>query len=125
MLYPLSLTVNGRLHHVQVSPHTTLLEVLRDHLAITGPKMGCNTADCGACSVLLNGSLVKSCLTPALACLDREVLTVEGLGRPGRLHPLQQAFIAHNAAQCGFCTPGMLMAAKACLDQDPAPSRDR
>lgn len=123
MLYTLALKVNGRDYKVEVGPHTTLLEVLRDKLAITSPKVGCNTGDCGACSVLLDGRLVKSCITSALTAQGKEVITVEGLGKPGYLHPLQKAFHEHYAAQCGFCTPGMIMAAKALLDQNPSPTR--
>ena len=123
MSYPMELTVNGRLHKVEVGAYTTLLEVLRDHLHITSPKVGCNTGDCGTCPVILDGKLVKSCVTHALSCQGSQVLTVEGLAAPGTLHPLQQAFHDHYAAQCGFCTPGMLMAAKALLDENPHPTR--
>lgn len=120
----LKLKVNGRQYDVEAEPTTTLLEVLRNKLLITGPKVGCNTGDCGACSVLLNGRLVKSCITNALAADGSEVVTVEGLAEPGELHPLQKAFYEHYGAQCGFCTPGMLMAAKALLEENPAPTRE-
>ena len=122
-MYTLELKVNGRSYKAEVGPFTTLLEVLRDHLGITSPKVGCNTGDCGSCSVILNGKLVKSCVTHALACQGSDVLTVEGLAAPGQLHPLQQAFQDYYAAQCGFCTPGMLLAAKALLDENPHPTR--
>lgn len=123
MLYAFELTVNGKLHKLEVGAFETLLEVLRDQLHITSPKTGCNTGDCGSCSVILDGKLVKSCITNALTCQGGSVLTVEGLAEPGQLHPLQEAFQAHYAAQCGFCTPGMLMAAKALLDENPNPTR--
>ncbi len=123
-MYTLELKVNGRAYKVEVKATTTLLQVLREKLGITGPKVGCETGDCGACSVLVNGKLVKACITNALTVQGKEVLTVEGLGRPGALHPLQLAFHEHYAAQCGFCTPGMLMAAKALLDENPKPTRD-
>jgi carbon-monoxide dehydrogenase small subunit len=120
----LKLKVNGRQYEVEAKPTTTLLEVLRNKLLITGPKVGCNTGDCGACSVLLNGRLVKSCITNALAADGNEVVTVEGLAESGGLHPLQKAFYEHYGAQCGFCTPGMLMAAKSLLEENPAPTRE-
>lgn len=120
----LKLKVNGRNYKVETDPATTLLKVLRDKLFITGPKVGCNTGDCGACSVLLDGRLVKSCITNAFITDGCEVITVEGLAEPGELHPLQKAFYEHDAAQCGFCTPGMLMAAKALLDENPNPTRE-
>jgi aerobic-type carbon monoxide dehydrogenase small subunit (CoxS/CutS family) len=123
-MYALELTVNGREYKVDVKANATLLEVLRDKLGITSPKVGCDTGDCGSCSVILNGKLVKSCLTNALVAQGSEVVTVEGLGRPGELHPLQKAFHEHYAAQCGFCTPGMILAAKALLDENPNPTRD-
>lgn len=123
-MYTLELKVNGRAYKVEVKATTTLLQVLREKLGITGPKVGCETGDCGACSVLVNGKLIKACITNALTVQGKEVLTVEGLGRPGALHPLQLAFHEHYAAQCGFCTPGMLMAAKALLDENPKPTRD-
>jgi len=120
----LEVKVNGHDYKVEAEPTTTLLEVLRDKLLITSPKVGCNTGDCGACSVLLDGRLVKSCITNALAAQGKEVVTVEGLAEPGELHPLQKAFHEHYGAQCGFCTPGMLMAAKALLDENPTPRRE-
>jgi len=123
-MYTLELKVNGRAYKVEVKATTTLLQVLREKLGITSPKIGCETGDCGACSVLVNGKLVKACITNALTVQGKEVLTVEGLGRPGALHPLQLAFHEHYAAQCGFCTPGMLMAAKALLDENPKPTRE-
>ena len=120
----LKVKVNGRDYKVEVKITTTLLEVLRDKLLITSPKMGCNTGDCGTCSVLLGGRLVRSCITNALATQGNEVVTVEGLAKPGELHPLQKAFHEYYGAQCGFCTPGMIMAAKAVLDQNPTPTQE-
>jgi carbon-monoxide dehydrogenase small subunit len=123
-MYTLELTVNGLAYKVEVKATATLLEVLRDKLGITSPKVGCDTGDCGTCSVILDGKLVKSCLVNALSANGGEVLTLEGLGKPGELHPLQNAFHEHYAAQCGFCTPGMIMAAKALLDENPDPTRE-
>ncbi len=123
-MYTLELKVNGLSYKVEVKATANLLEVLRDKLGITSPKVGCETGDCGTCSVILNGKLVKSCLVNALTAQGGEVLTLEGLGRPGALHPLQQAFHEHYAAQCGFCTPGMIMAAKALLDENPQPTAE-
>lgn len=123
-MYTLELKVNGQPYKVEVKATANLLEVLRDKLGITSPKVGCETGDCGTCSVILNGKLVKSCLVNALTAQGTEVLTLEGLGRPGALHPLQQAFHEHYAAQCGFCTPGMIIAAKALLDENPQPTKE-
>ena len=120
----LELTVNGRDHQVLVETTTTLLEVLRDKLMITSAKVGCNTGDCGTCSVILDGKLVRSCITNALTTQGKEVITVEGVAQAGELHPLQKAFHEHYGVQCGFCTPGMIMAAKALLDENPTPTRD-
>jgi 4-hydroxybenzoyl-CoA reductase alpha subunit len=116
------LTVNGDARVVAVRPHATLLAVLRDHLDLTGTKRGCGTGDCGACTVQLDGAPVASCLTLAVAAQGRQITTVEGLATNGELHPLQKAFVKHGALQCGFCTPGMLMSAKALIDANPAPS---
>jgi aerobic carbon-monoxide dehydrogenase small subunit len=123
-MYPLELTVNGRNHQVAVNLKTTLLEVLRDQLFITSPKVGCNTGDCGTCSVLLNGKLVRSCITNALSAQGKEVITVEGIADAGELHPLQEAFHENYGSQCGFCTPGMILASKALLDANPKPTRE-
>ncbi len=120
----LDFKVNGRDHRVEVEIDSTLLEVLRDNLRITGPKAGCNTGDCGACSVLLDGTLVRARITNALSVQGGEVITVEGLARHGELHPLQRAFHEHYGTQCGFCTPGMLLAAKALLDRNPTPTAE-
>jgi carbon-monoxide dehydrogenase small subunit len=120
----LEITVNGLPYRAEVGLKTTLVEVLRDKLGITSPKVGCNSGDCGACSVLLNGKLVKSCITNALTCQAKEVMTVEGLVKPGEVHPLQKAFFEQYGAQCGFCTPAMILAAKALLDENPNPTRE-
>ncbi len=120
------ITVNGRLHELNIAPSsTTLLELLRDGLALTGTKLVCDRGECGACTVLLDGAMAYSCLTLAAACDGSDVTTVEGLaetGAQGALAPLQRAFIAHDAAQCGFCTPGQLIAAHALLAQNPSPT---
>ena len=120
----LSFTLNGSEVDVIVTPTETLLDVLREKLGVTGPKRGCDDGDCGTCTVLIDGDPVRSCLTIALTVQGKSVLTVEGLSVDGDLHPLQQAFYEHGAFQCGFCTPGMLMSAKALLDSNPNPSRD-
>jgi carbon-monoxide dehydrogenase small subunit len=120
----LSFTLNGLPVDAIVRPTETLLDVLREKLGVTGPKRGCDDGDCGTCTVLIDGEPVRSCLTIALTVEGKEVLTVEGLSMDGELHPLQKAFYEHGAFQCGFCTPGMLMSAKALLDSNPNPSRD-
>lgn len=118
-------TLNGEETDVSFAPYKTLLEVLREDLGHTGTKHGCELGECGACAVLLDGKPVLSCLVLALECDGREVLTVEGLSGEGKLHPLQDAFADTGAAQCGYCTPGILVTAKALLDANPHPSRDQ
>lgn len=120
----LELNVNGQKHSIFVEPWKTLLEVLRDELAFTGTKMGCDSGHCGACTVLVDGKAVKSCLVLARQVRGKRILTIEGLSQNGQLHPLQQAFLAHFATQCGFCTPGMIMSAKALLDENSNPSEE-
>ncbi len=120
----ISVTVNERLHHLDVRPERTLLELLREDLELSGTKHGCDSGECGACTVLLDGKPVNSCLTLALAARDREVTTIEGLSEGDVLHPLQQAFVDHSALQCGFCGSGMLLTAKALLDENPSPTRE-
>ena len=124
VLDPIDVTfaVNGETVHLAVSPDASLLDALRDDLELTGTKQGCGEGECGACSVLLNGKVVNSCLVLAAECAGAEVLTIEGLGRMGKLHPLQEAFVQNGAVQCGFCTPGMIMAAYALLQENPSPS---
>ena len=117
------LTLNGEEVDVGFAPYKTLLEVLREDLGHTGTKHGCELGECGACAVLLDGKPVLSCLVLGLECAGRSVLTVEGLAADGRLDPLQDAFADLGAAQCGYCTPGILLTAKALLDADPRPSR--
>ena len=112
------LKVNGTRHTLQVAPERTLLEVLREDLDLTGTKGGCWQGDCGACTVLLNGSPVNSCLILAVQADGQEVVTIEGVGREGSLHPIQRAFIDHGAVQCGFCTPGMVLSSLALLRQN-------
>jgi aerobic-type carbon monoxide dehydrogenase small subunit (CoxS/CutS family) len=119
----LHLRVNGEPHTVAAEPHHTLLEVLREELQLTGTKHGCELGECGACTVLVDGVPVLSCLTLPSQLGDAEVTTVEGLASGATLHPLQTAFAEEGAAQCGYCTPGMLMAAKALLDANPRPTR--
>ncbi|MGQ0562965.1 MAG: (2Fe-2S)-binding protein [Gemmatimonadota bacterium] len=117
------LTVNGDRRSVGVPTHFTLLEALRYSLGLTGSKQGCDKGDCGACTVLLDGEPILSCITPVWEAEGKQVTTVEGLAEPGRLHPLQDAFEVCGAAQCGFCTPGILMSAAALLSHNPKPSR--
>jgi len=119
----LTLAVNGEARTVNVAPETTLLTLLRQHLNLTGAKLGCDVGDCGACTVLLDGKPINACLMLAAQADGRAVLTIEGLATREALHPLQQAFEAHGALQCGFCGPGVLLAAKALLDENPAPTR--
>jgi len=119
------LTVNGEPAEAYFAPYKTLLEVLREDLNLTGTKHGCELGECGACAVLVDGEPQLSCLVLALECEGRAIETVEGLGRGPELHPLQTAFADLGAAQCGYCTPGILMTAKALLLKEPSPSRDR
>jgi aerobic carbon-monoxide dehydrogenase small subunit len=117
-----ALTINGERHEVLVAPHRTLLELLRTDLGLTGTKENCLEAECGVCTVLLDGVAVNACIVLAAQCQGRAVTTIEGLAPPGELHSLQRAFIDHGAVQCGYCIPGMLLAAKAYLDERPAPA---
>jgi len=119
-----SLTVNGERVEVSFAPHKTLLEVLREDLRLTGTKHGCELGECGTCAVLVDGRPVLSCLYLGLECDGRSVETVEGMARGATLHPLQKAFADLGAAQCGYCTPGILLTAQALLDANPAPSLD-
>jgi aerobic-type carbon monoxide dehydrogenase small subunit (CoxS/CutS family) len=119
----LTLKVNGEEHEVWVPVHKTLLEVLREDLHLTGTKHGCELGECGTCTILVDGEPVLSCLALPVEVQESEIVTVEGLARPGAPHPLQTAFADLGAAQCGYCTPGILVTAKALLDHDPYPSR--
>ena len=121
----LRLTVNGYPYELYVRPKTLLVEVLRDHVGLTGTKRGCSSSSCGACTVILNGMAVKSCSILALQADGGELMTVEGLAKGAELHPLQKAFLDHGAYQCGFCTPGMLMSTTALLAETPKPTREQ
>jgi len=120
----LALTINGERHEVLTEPHRTLLDVLRVDLGLTGTKENCLEAECGVCTVLVDGRALNSCILLAAQCQGREVLTIEGLARDGVLHTLQQAFIDHGAVQCGYCIPGMILSAKAFLDERPDADED-
>jgi aerobic carbon-monoxide dehydrogenase small subunit len=118
------LYVNGEEVFAEVAPNKTLLWLLRDELELTGTKEGCGAGECGACTVILNGKAVNSCLVMALEAAEGRVMTIEGEAKDGKLSKLQESFIEHNGLQCGFCTPGMVMAARALLDNNPNPTRD-
>jgi len=120
----IELSVNGKKVEAEVESWITLAEFLREELQLTGTKVGCNRAECGSCTVILDGDPVYSCSMLAVEAAGTEILTVEGLENSDRLHPLQEAFIEHDALQCGYCTPGMLMALKALLDKNPRPKKD-
>jgi carbon-monoxide dehydrogenase small subunit len=120
----ITLTINGEIEQVDVPSNMTLLQMLRDKLAFTGTKNGCNAGECGACTVLLDGEPVNSCMVLAVECQGSQVVTVEGLIKDGVLDPVQQTIIEHGGVQCGFCTPGMLISARALLDRNPDPSQD-
>jgi xanthine dehydrogenase YagT iron-sulfur-binding subunit len=116
--------VNGRPVTAEVEPRTTLLDFLRDRLHLTGTKKGCNEGACGTCTVLVDGKRMNSCLTLAIQCQGRAVTTIEGIGSEGALHPVQQAFIDHDAFQCGYCTPGQILSAIACIEEGHATDPD-
>lgn len=121
----ITLRVNGASEEVYVEPWWSLARVLREEIGLTGAKIGCNTGNCGSCTVIIDGKSVKSCLFLAMKAQDKDILTIEGLqDKDGKLHPLQEAFIEHFAVQCGYCTSGMIIAAKALLDENPAPSEE-
>ena len=122
---PLTMTVNGVQRTVEVHPVARLLDVLREDLGLTGTKEGCGEGECGACSILMNGRVVNSCLIPAAQAQGAVIVTVEGLAEGEKLSALQDAFVTHNAAQCGFCTPGMLIAAQDLLNRCPNPDEER
>ena len=121
----ISLKVNGRRHTVGADPATPLLYVLSDDLGLRGPKFGCGVAQCGACTVLVDGDVVLSCMTPLRSVAGAEITTLEGLGTPEKPHPIQKAFIEEQAAQCGFCLNGVILTAKALLDRDPKASDEQ
>jgi aerobic carbon-monoxide dehydrogenase small subunit len=117
-------TVNGDAYRLDVEPNRRLIDVLREDLGLTGTKEGCSIGVCGACTVLLDGEMISACLALTVNANGRDVTTIEGLALSEQLHPLQQAFIEHGGFQCGICTPGQIMAAKALLDQNPSPTRE-
>jgi xanthine dehydrogenase YagT iron-sulfur-binding subunit len=121
---PLKLEINGSVYSLEVEPRRTLLDVLRTDLHLTGTKLACNMGECGACTVILDGKAIYSCLTLAIECENHHILTIEGLSDGVNLDPVQQAFIEHDGYQCGFCTPGQIMSVKALLDRDSNVSRD-
>lgn len=120
----ISVTVNGKVHKVEVEPRTLLIHLIRENLNLTGTHIGCDTSSCGACTVLLNGKSVKSCTILAVQATGKEVATIEGVGQPGALHPLQEGFKENHGLHCGFCTPGMIMRAVELLENNPNPSEE-
>jgi carbon-monoxide dehydrogenase small subunit len=122
MKHVIELNINGSAYDVVISPQDLLIDVLRQKLDLTGTKKGCGQGDCGTCTVLIDGRRALACLTLAIACEGRRILTIEGMEQHGALHPIQQAFIDKGAVQCGYCTPGMVLSAKALLDENPNPS---
>ena len=118
------LKVNGEDYEIDIEPNKLLLHALREEVGLTGTKEGCSIGVCGACSVIVDGRLVSSCLTLAIACQGKEITTIEGLAKDGKLHPVQQAFLEYGGFQCGICTPGQIIAAKALMDQNPNPSEE-
>ncbi|MCL6477452.1 MAG: (2Fe-2S)-binding protein [Peptococcaceae bacterium] len=121
----IELNINGRIYEVPVDPRDLLVDVIRKKVGLTGTKKGCGQGDCGACTVLIDGKPVLSCITLAIACQGKKITTIEGLvAEDGSLHPIQQSFVDHGAVQCGFCTPGMILTTKALLDRNPRPSKE-
>jgi carbon-monoxide dehydrogenase small subunit len=120
-----ALNVNGEDYDLEIEPNRLLLHALREDIELTGTKEGCSIGVCGACSVIVDGRLVSSCLTLAIACQGKEITTIEGLAKDGNLHPLQQAFVEYGGLQCGICTPGQIIAAKALLDENPQPTEEQ
>lgn len=118
------LRVNEELHEVAVEPHRLLVQVLRDNLGLTGTKVSCGVGECGACTVLVDGKPILSCLTLAVTVDGKDILTIEGLSRKGHLHPIQEEMVKRGAVQCGYCTPGMVLMAKALLDENPNPTEE-
>lgn len=124
MLRQISLLVNNRIYQVEVEPDELLVDVLREKLGLTGTKKGCGTGDCGACTVIMDGHNVTSCLVLAVAAEGRDITTIEGLNTNGELNRIQQSFLDHHAVQCGYCTPGFVLSAKALLDENRHPSEE-
>jgi carbon-monoxide dehydrogenase small subunit len=124
MKHAIELTINGKCYQIEVEPEERLLDVLRNRLGLIGAKEGCSTGDCGACTVLMNGQAVTSCMILAVAVDGADITTIEGLEKDGEIHPLQKAFIEEGAVQCGYCTPGMILSALALLKENPEPSDD-
>lgn len=124
MLKSITLNVNHQIYSVLVEPDELLVDVLREKLGLTGTKKGCGTGDCGACTVIMDGRSVTSCLVLAVAAEGKAITTIEGLAPEGQLDPIQQSFLDHHAVQCGFCTPGLVLSTKALLDENPHPSED-
>jgi carbon-monoxide dehydrogenase small subunit len=124
MKHPLNLTINGEPHELLVEAYGSLLDMLRDALQLTGTKKGCDEGDCGACTVLMNGKTVTSCMVLALDARDQEITTVEGLMQNNRLHPVQDAFVQYGGVQCGFCTPGLIMSGVGLLLENPNPTEE-
>ena len=122
---PINLAVNGRRHSVDVDPSTPLLYVLSDEIATNGPKFGCGLGQCGACTVIVKGQAIRSCVTPVNTVAGGDITTLEGLGTPEKPHPIQQAFIDEQAAQCGFCLSGVILSAKALVDRAPKPTDEQ
>jgi xanthine dehydrogenase YagT iron-sulfur-binding subunit len=122
---PIELTINGKQHKLELEPRVTLLDAMRDHLEITGAKRVCDRAECGACTVLLDNKVVYACAVLAIEAQARPIVTVESLMESGKLHPVQQAFVDNDASQCGFCTPGFVVACKAFLDKHPDPTPEQ
>jgi len=120
----LTLTVNGQKHELTINPKTLLVEVIRDHIGLTGTKRGCDTVSCGACTVIIDGMAVKSCSVLAVQAEGRHITTVEGLEKDGKLAPIQKAFLDHGSYQCGFCTAGMLMSCESLLKENPTPTKE-
>jgi len=120
----ITLTVNGEIYEISVKPNVSLLDVLRDELDLTGTKRGCDSGDCGACTVIMDGKAVTACLVLAMKADGRNIVTIEGLANGNKLDPIQQSFLEKGAVQCGFCTPGMVLSTKALLDQNPNPTKE-
>ncbi len=121
----IELNINGRVYEVPVEPRDLLVDIVRKKVGLTGTKKGCGQGDCGACTVLIDGKAILSCLTLAITCQGKKITTIEGLAaEDGQLHPVQQSFVDHGAVQCGFCTSGMILSSKALLDSKPNPSRE-